>query len=184
MGMTPLEGFRQFYAAIQKGLLSTGRNDILIRSGASDKADYSAAGILDVFAPGPDVCNTWVEQAISVVSQLVHEDYLCHYNLWRRAIDVYFPAGPQTVDQTRAMATLLAFTGLGFTTTDVGLPNIPPDRLELLRQVVPIGIMRPLDLYRFDVRGIEALQGLATPLKYGDEVSIIPALAGGSARLA
>jgi molybdopterin synthase sulfur carrier subunit len=29
--------------------------------------------------------------------------------------------------------------------------------------------------------GIEALQGLATPLKNGDEVSIIPALAGGSA---
>jgi molybdopterin synthase sulfur carrier subunit len=29
--------------------------------------------------------------------------------------------------------------------------------------------------------GIEALQGLATPLKDGDEVSIIPALAGGSA---
>lgn len=28
--------------------------------------------------------------------------------------------------------------------------------------------------------GIEALQGLATPLKDGDEVSIIPALAGGS----
>jgi molybdopterin synthase sulfur carrier subunit len=28
---------------------------------------------------------------------------------------------------------------------------------------------------------IEALQGLATPLKDGDEVSIIPALAGGSA---
>ena len=27
---------------------------------------------------------------------------------------------------------------------------------------------------------IEALQGLATPLKDGDEVSIIPALAGGS----
>ena len=27
--------------------------------------------------------------------------------------------------------------------------------------------------------GIEALQGLATPLKDGDEVSIIPALAGG-----
>jgi len=27
--------------------------------------------------------------------------------------------------------------------------------------------------------GIEALQGLATPLKEGDEVSIIPALAGG-----
>lgn len=30
--------------------------------------------------------------------------------------------------------------------------------------------------------GIEALQGLATPLKDGDEVSIIPALAGGAAR--
>jgi molybdopterin synthase sulfur carrier subunit len=30
--------------------------------------------------------------------------------------------------------------------------------------------------------GIEALQGLATPLRDGDEVSIIPALAGGSAR--
>jgi molybdopterin synthase sulfur carrier subunit len=29
--------------------------------------------------------------------------------------------------------------------------------------------------------GIEALQGLATPLRDGDEVSIIPALAGGSA---
>ena len=29
--------------------------------------------------------------------------------------------------------------------------------------------------------GIESLQGLATPLKDGDEVSIIPALAGGSA---
>ena len=28
--------------------------------------------------------------------------------------------------------------------------------------------------------GIESLQGLATPLKDGDEVSIIPALAGGS----
>jgi sulfur-carrier protein len=30
--------------------------------------------------------------------------------------------------------------------------------------------------------GIEALQGLETVLKDGDEVSIIPALAGGSAR--
>ena len=160
--MTELEGFRRFYASIQKGLLSTGRNDILIRSGASYMADYSAAGILDVYAPGPDVANCWVEQAISVATQLVHEDYLCHYNLWRRAIDDYFPAGPQTVDQTRAMATLLAFTGLGFTTTDVGLPSIPKDRLELLRQLVPIGSMRPLDIYRFDVKGIDALQGWGT----------------------
>jgi molybdopterin synthase sulfur carrier subunit len=32
--------------------------------------------------------------------------------------------------------------------------------------------------------GIEALQGLATPLKDGDQVSIIPALAGGSAAIA
>ena len=30
--------------------------------------------------------------------------------------------------------------------------------------------------------GIESLQGLATPLKDGDEVSIIPALAGGAGR--
>jgi hypothetical protein len=160
--MTELEGFRRFYGSVQKGLLSTGRNDILIRSGASYMADYSAAGILDVFAPGPDVANCWVEQQISVATQLVHEDYLCHYNLWRRAIDDYFPAGPQTVDQTRAMATLLAFTGLGFTTTDVGLPNIPKDRLELLRQLVPVGTMRPMDIYRFDVKGIESLQGWDT----------------------
>lgn len=30
--------------------------------------------------------------------------------------------------------------------------------------------------------GIESLQGLATPLRDGDEVSIIPALAGGAGR--
>ena len=141
--------FRNFYKAIQKGLLSTGRNDILIRSGASAWALYCGVGILDVYAPGPDIQNSWREQQIYAAVNLLHIDYLCHYNFWRRAIDDFFPAGPQTIDQTRAMACLLALTGIGFTTTDIGLPNIPRDRLELLRQIVPIPTIRPLDLYRF-----------------------------------
>ena len=106
----PPDAFRQFYLAIRRGLLSTGRDDILIRSGASAWADYSAAGILDVYAPGPDVQNDWTEQQIYVAGELARRDYLCHFNLWRRCIDDYFPAGPQTIDQTRAMATLLGLT--------------------------------------------------------------------------
>jgi len=144
----PPAAFREFYLAIQRGLLSTGRHDILMRSGASEWADYAAAGILDVYAPGPDVQNDWTEQQLYVARQLAFRDYLCHFNLWRRCIDDFFPAGPQTLDQTRAMATLLGLTGLGFTTTDIGLPNIPPERLRLLRQLVPIAETRPLDLYR------------------------------------
>jgi len=145
----PPEAFREFYLAIQRGLLSTGRDGILMRSGASEWADYSAAGILDVYAPGPDVQNDWTEQQIFVASTMARADYLCHFNLWRRCIDDYFPAGPQTIDQTRAMATLLGLSGIGFTTTDIGLPKIPPDRLKMLRQLVPIAVTRPMDLYRF-----------------------------------
>ena len=145
----PPEAFREFYLAIQRGLLSTGRHDILMRSGASEWADYSAAGILDVYAPGPDVQNDWTEQQIFVASTMARADYLCHFNLWRRCIDDYFPAGPQTIDQTGATATLLGLSGIGFTTTDVGLPKIPPDRLRMLRQLVPIAVTRPMDLYRF-----------------------------------
>ncbi|MBM3477072.1 MAG: hypothetical protein FJX75_27710, partial [Armatimonadetes bacterium] len=144
----PPAAFREFYLAIQRGLLSTGRNDILMRSGASEWADYAAAGILDVYAPGPDVQNDWTEQQLYVARELAFSDYRCHFNLWRRCIDDFFPAGPQTLDQTRAMATLLGLTGLGFTTTDIGFPNIPPERLRLLRQLVPIAETRPLDLYR------------------------------------
>jgi len=146
----PPDAFRQFYLAIRRGLLSTGRDDILIRSGASAWADYSAVGIVDVYAPGPDVQNDWTEQQIYVAAELARRDYLCHYNLWRRCIDDYFPAGPQTIDQTRAMGTLLGLTGLSFTTTDIGLPNIPADRLQMLRRLVPVAHTRPMDLCRFD----------------------------------
>ncbi|MFQ6096334.1 MAG: TIM-barrel domain-containing protein, partial [Armatimonadota bacterium] len=152
--LSPPVAFRNFFSAIQRGLLSTGRGDILMRSGASAWADYAGVGILDVYAPGPDVQNDWLEQQIYVANKLAHDDYLDHFNLWRRCIDDYFPAGPQTIDQTRAMATLLALTGLGFTTTDMGLPNIPLDRLEMLRQVVPITTTRPLDLFRFEGTGL------------------------------
>ena len=152
--LPPPVAFRNFFLSIQRGLLSTGRNDILMRSGASAWADYSGVGILDVYAPGPDVQDDWLEQQIYVAEKLAYDDYLDHFNLWRRCIDDYFPAGPQTVDQTRAMATLLALTGLGFTTTDVGFPNIPADRLEMLRQVVPITTTRPLDLFRFEHTGL------------------------------
>ncbi|MBI2300315.1 MAG: hypothetical protein HYU66_15445 [Armatimonadetes bacterium] len=145
----PPEAFREYYRAIQRGLLSTGRNDILIRSGASEWADYSAAGILDVYAPGPDVQNDWTEQQIYVAGTMASSDYLCHFNLWRRCIDDFFPAGPQTLDQTRAMATLLGLSGIGFTTTDIGFPKLPPERLDLLRKLVPIAVTRPIDLYRF-----------------------------------
>lgn len=146
----PPDAFREFYLAIQRGLLSTGRDDILIRSGASAWADYSAAGVLDVYAPGPDVQNDWTEQQIYVAQELARQDYLCHFNLWRRCIDDYFPAGPQTIDQTRAMATLLGLTGLSFTTTDIGLPSIPADRLQMLRRLVPVAPTRPMELCRFD----------------------------------
>ncbi len=145
----PPDAFREFFLAIQRGLLSTGRKDILIRSGASACADYSAAGILDVYAPGPDVENDWTEQQLYVAGELARNDYLCHLNLWRRSIDDYFPAGPQTVDQTRAMATLIGLTGLSFTTTDIGFPKMPADRLADLRRVVPVAAARPMDLYRF-----------------------------------
>ncbi len=145
----PPEAFREFYLAIQRGLLSTGRNDILMRSGASEWADYSAAGILDVYAPGPDVQNDWTEQQLFVAGTMARSDYLCHFNLWRRGIDDFFPAGPQTLDQTRAMATLLGLSGIGFTTTDIGFPKIPAERLKMLRQLVPIATTRPMDLYRF-----------------------------------
>jgi len=146
----PPDAFREFYRGVQRGLLSTGRKDILIRSGASAWADYSAVGILDVYAPGPDVENDWTEQQIYVARELARRDYLCHFNLWRRCVDDFFPAGPQTIDQTRAMGTLLGLTGLGFTTTDIGLPNIPAERLDLLRRLVPIPQTRPMDLCRFD----------------------------------
>jgi hypothetical protein len=145
----PPDAFREFFLAIQRGLLSTGRNDILMRSGASACADYSGAGILDVYAPGPDVQNDWTEQQLYVAGELARNDYLCHFNLWRRSIDDYFPAGPQTVDQTRAMATLLGLTGLSFTTTDIGFPKMPAERLRDLRRVVPVAAARPMDLYRF-----------------------------------
>ena len=145
----PPDAFREFFLAIQRGLLSTGRRDILIRSGASACADYSAVGILDVYAPGPDVQNDWTEQQLYVAGELARNDYLCHFNLWRRSIDDFFPAGPQTVDQTRAMATLLGLTGLSFTTTDIGFPQMPEDRLADLRRVVPVAAARPMDLYRF-----------------------------------
>jgi hypothetical protein len=39
---------------------------------------------------------------------------------------------------------------LGFTTTDVGLPNLPHDRLEMLRQLLPIVTTRPMSLSRFN----------------------------------
>jgi len=48
------------------------------------------------------------------------------------------------------MATLLGITGLSFTTTDIGLPNIPADRLWMLRRLVPVAPARPMDLCRFD----------------------------------
>ncbi len=145
----PPVAFRNFYAAIQKGLLASGRQDILIRSGASAWAEYSAVGILDVYAPGPDVQDDWLEQQGYVVNELARHDYLCHYHLWRRCIDDFFPAAPQTIDQTRAMATLLAVTGLGFTTTDIGFPKLPPERLEMLREMLPIVTTRPMSLCRF-----------------------------------
>jgi len=46
------------------------------------------------------VQNDWTEQQLYVAGELARNDYLGHFNLWRRSIDDFFPAGPQTVDQT------------------------------------------------------------------------------------
>lgn len=102
------------------------------------------AGFLNGSRTGGDVVLGWGGFQVALRPTL--EFYYLHNIVWYSDPDVLLVRPPLTLDQARAWATLEGLTGQALMSSD-RLPDLPADRVELLRRVFPATDIRPLDLF-------------------------------------
>jgi hypothetical protein len=102
------------------------------------------AGIMNGSRTGGDVVLGW-DGFKSALSPTM-ESYFQHNIVWYTDPDVMLLRQPFTVDQAEVWATLQGLTGQALMSSD-RLPDLPADRVKILRRVFPATDIRPLDLF-------------------------------------
>jgi hypothetical protein len=105
------------------------------------------AGIMNGSRTGGDVVLGW--GGFQLALRPTMEFYYLHNIVWYADPDVLLVRPPLTLDQARVWATLEGLTGQALMSSD-RLPDLPADRVELLRRVFPATDIRPLDLFPSD----------------------------------
>ena len=105
------------------------------------------AGIMNGSRTGGDVVLGW--GGFQVALRPTMEFYYLHNIVWYADPDVLLVRSPLTLDQARVWATLEGLTGQALMSSD-RLPDLSPERVELLRRVYPAADIRPLDLFPSD----------------------------------
>lgn len=102
------------------------------------------AGIMNGSRTGGDVVLGW--GGFQVALRPTMEFYYLHNIVWYSDPDALLVRPPLTLDQARVWTTLEGLTGQALMSSD-NLPDLPEDRVELLRRVFPATNIRPLDLF-------------------------------------
>jgi hypothetical protein len=102
------------------------------------------AGIMDGSRTGGDVVLGWdgFKGALSATMEFYYQ----HNIVWYTDPDVMLLWPPLPIEQARAWATLQGLTGQALFTSD-RLPDLPTERVEMLKRVYPAVDARPLDLF-------------------------------------
>ena len=102
------------------------------------------SGIMNGSRTGGDVVLGWsgFREALSTTMKW----YFLHNFVWYCDPDVMLLRSPLSLDQARAWATLFGMTGQALMASD-RLPDLPDERVEILRSVFPAVDIRPLDLF-------------------------------------
>ena len=101
-------------------------------------------GIMNGSRTGGDIVLGWA--GFQVALRPTMEYYYLHNIVWYSDPDVLLVRSPLTLDQARVWATLEGLTGQALMSSD-RLPDLSPERVELLRRVYPAVNIRPLDLF-------------------------------------
>ena len=93
---------------------------------------------------GGDVRADWcgMERAVEVTMQHLFLNNV----IWWTDPDVVCVRPPLTIEQARTWATLTGITGQVLMASD-DMPKLPADRVELLRRLLPVADIRPMELY-------------------------------------
>jgi len=102
------------------------------------------AGIMNGARTGGDVVLGWEGFLTAFGATMDH--YYQHNILWYTDPDVMLLRPPLTVGQARAWVTLQGLTGQALFASD-RMPDLPEDRVEVLKRVFPAVDARPLDLF-------------------------------------
>jgi hypothetical protein len=104
----------------------------------------AGAGIMNGSRTGGDVVLGWGGFHVALRPTL--EYYFLHNIVWYSDPDVLLVRSPLSLDQARVWATVEGLTGQALMSSD-RLPDLSPERVELLRRVYPATDIRPLDLF-------------------------------------
>src|SRR5437762_10663636 len=99
-------------------------------------------GLMNGSRIGADVLPNWDGFRFALRARM--EYYFLHNVAWYADPDVLVVRAPLSLDEARAWATLEGLTGQALLTSD-RLPDLPEERIELLRRVYPATDVRPLD---------------------------------------
>ncbi len=102
------------------------------------------AGIMDGSRTGGDVVLGW--DGFFTALDPTMRSYWQHNIVWYTDPDVMLLRPPLTVEQARVWATLQGLTGQALMSSD-RLPDLPAERVEIMRKVYPAVDIRPLDLF-------------------------------------
>lgn len=102
------------------------------------------AGIMNGSRTGGDVVPGWPGFLVAFRTTLRYE--FLHNIVWYDDPDALLVRSPLTPDQARAWATLMGLSGQALLASD-RMPDLPSDRVEILRRVFPATDIRPLDLF-------------------------------------
>ncbi|HEY0459443.1 MAG TPA: NPCBM/NEW2 domain-containing protein [Pyrinomonadaceae bacterium] len=102
-------------------------------------------GIMNGSRIGADVLPNW--DGFKFALRATMEYYFLHNVAWYNDPDVMIVRAPLTIEQARAWATLQGLTGQAVLMSD-RLPDLPADRVEIVRRVYPAVDIRPLDLFK------------------------------------
>ena len=102
------------------------------------------AGIMNGSRTGGDVVLGWGGFHVALLPTM--EFYYLHNIVWYSDPDVLLVRSPLTLDQARVWATVEGLSGQALMSSD-RLPDLSPERVELLRRVYPATDIRPLDLF-------------------------------------
>jgi hypothetical protein len=136
------EAYRAGLEAIRGAM---GQNRFLLNCGAG----WDSAGLCDGIRIGGDVSAS-LDGLDAAVSCTMRHLYLNHIAWWTDP-DVVCVRDPLTLEQVRVWVTLLGITGQLLMTSD-DMPALPEERIELLRRVLPVADIRPMELYELKDR--------------------------------
>jgi hypothetical protein len=102
------------------------------------------AGIMNGSRTGGDVVPAWDGFRVALAATM--RWFFLHNIVWYCDPDVMLLRTPLSLDQARAWATLQGLTGQALMASD-RLPDLPEERVEIMKRVFPAVDIRPLDLY-------------------------------------